>query len=48
MCDPILIAAILEELGYFDEEKRKDKKGEISDKKGNKDSLEDSGEEKQK
>ncbi len=29
MCDPVLIAAILEELGYFDEEKEKDKKDEV-------------------
>jgi len=29
MCDPVLIAAILEELGYFDENKEKDKKEEI-------------------
>ena len=28
MCDPVLIAAILEELGYFDEKKEKDKKDE--------------------
>ena len=26
MCDPVLIAAILEELGYFDEKKEKDEK----------------------
>lgn len=25
MCAPVLIAAILEELGYFDEKKEKDK-----------------------
>jgi hypothetical protein len=48
MGDPVLIAAILEELGYFDEEKQKDKKGEISDKEGSKDSLQESGEEDQK
>jgi hypothetical protein len=29
MCEPVLIAAILEELGYFDEEKEKDKKDEL-------------------
>lgn len=45
MCDPVLIAAILEELGYFDEKKGKDQKKEISDKEGNKDSPQDSGEE---
>ena len=26
MCDPVLIAAILEELGYFGEKKEKEKK----------------------
>jgi hypothetical protein len=31
MCDPVLIAAILEELGYFDEKKEKDKKDKIPD-----------------
>jgi hypothetical protein len=31
MCDPVLIAAILEELGYFDEKKENDKKGEVSE-----------------
>lgn len=30
MCDPVLIAVILEELGYFDEKKEKDKKDEVS------------------
>lgn len=29
MCDPVLIAAILEELGYFDEKKEKEKKEEF-------------------
>jgi hypothetical protein len=48
MCDPVLIAAILEELGYFDEEKGKDKTREISDKERNKDSLQDRGEKDQK
>ena len=47
MCDTVLIAAILEELGYFDEKKEKDKKREIMDKEGKKDSLQDSGEEEQ-
>ena len=45
MCDPVLTAAILEELGYFDEKKRKDKKREISDEEGKKDCVQDSGEE---
>ena len=43
MCDPVLIAAILEELGYFDNKKEKDKSSETSDKEGNKGSLQDSG-----
>ena len=30
MCDPVLIAAILEELGYFDDKKEKDRKAELS------------------
>ncbi len=45
MCDPVLMAAILEELGYFDEKKEKEKNREISDKEGNKDRVQDSGEE---
>jgi hypothetical protein len=48
MCDPAPIAAILEELGYFDEEKKKDKKREISDKERNKVGLQDDWEEDQK
>jgi hypothetical protein len=48
MCDPVLIAAILEALGYFDEKKKQDKNGKITDKERNKDSLKDSGEEDQK
>jgi hypothetical protein len=39
MCDPVLIATTLEELGYFDEKKEKDKKREISDMERNKDRL---------
>jgi hypothetical protein len=31
MCDPVLIAAILEELGCFDEKKEREKKREPSD-----------------
>ena len=42
MCDPVLIAPILEELGYFDEKKGKDKKREISDKEGNEDNMQNS------
>ena len=37
MCDPVLIAAILEELGYFDEKKEKDKKDQAEHEKTNKD-----------
>ena len=48
MCDPVLIAAILEELGYFDEKKEKDQKREIRDKERNKDRVPDSKEEGQK
>ena len=29
MCDPVLIAAILEELGFFDEKKEKDNTQEV-------------------
>ena len=47
MCAPVLIAAILEELGYFDEEKANSKQDEVSeaDIKGK---PEKSGEEEQK
>jgi hypothetical protein len=31
MCDPVLIAAILEELGYFNEKKKNGKKDEVSE-----------------
>jgi hypothetical protein len=31
MCDPELIAAILKDLGQFDEKKEKDKKDEVDD-----------------
>jgi hypothetical protein len=48
MYDPVLIAAILEELGYFDEKKEKDKRGEVRDEGGNKDNLQNSGEEDEK
>ena len=43
MCDLALIAAILEELGYFDEEKEKDKKDEVSDEECNKFNSRNSG-----
>jgi hypothetical protein len=45
MCDPVLIAAILEELGYFDEkdEKReKDKKQKVRDEGSGKEGLRES------
>ena len=49
MCDPVLIAAILEELGYFDEKdekKEKDKNKEVPDEARGKDNSKNSGEEK--
>ncbi len=48
MCDPVLIAAILEELGYFDEKKEKDKKDEARHEGSTKESSRNSGEKKQK
>lgn len=48
MCDPVLIAAILEELGYFDEKKEKDKKEEARDEEGTKESSEKDSEEETK
>jgi hypothetical protein len=45
MCDPVLIAAILEELGYFDEKKEKDKKDGVHDKGSGKDNSIYSGQE---
>ena len=48
MCDPKLIAAILEELGYLDDKKGKEKKEELRDKETDKDNSKNSGaEEKQ-
>jgi len=44
MCDPALIAAILEELGYLDNKKEKDKKDEVREKERNEDNLKNSGE----
>jgi hypothetical protein len=43
MCDPVLVAAILEELGYFDE-----KNEGVRDEGVSRDSLQNSGEELQK
>jgi hypothetical protein len=37
MRDPVLIAAILEELGYFDEKKEKNNKEEVRDEEHRKD-----------
>jgi hypothetical protein len=45
MCDPVLIAAILEELGYFDERKEKDKKHEVSDEESSEESSKNTVEE---
>lgn len=47
MPDPVVIAAILDELGYFDE-KREDKKDEVDDEGRKKVSLRNNGEEEQK
>ena len=43
-CDPVLIAAILEELGYFDEKKEKDRKGKVRGKESIEDNIQNSGE----
>jgi hypothetical protein len=48
MCDPVLIAAILEELGYFDDKKEKDKKDEVRGDRSHKDNKENSWKEQQK
>ncbi|HEX9666364.1 MAG TPA: hypothetical protein VGA95_07355 [Thermodesulfobacteriota bacterium] len=48
MCDPVLRAAIFEELGYFDKNKEKDKKDEIHDEQSKKDNLRNTGEEERK
>ncbi|MDA2921065.1 hypothetical protein MYX76_16510 [Desulfobacterota bacterium AH_259_B03_O07] len=45
MCDPEIIAAILEELGYLDEKKGKDKKDEVHDERSDKDNSKTRGEE---
>ncbi len=39
MCDPALITAILDELGYLDNKKEKDKKDEVREKERNEDNL---------
>lgn len=48
MCDPVLIATILEELGYFDEKKEKDGKREVHDEGRQEVKSKNSGEEDQK
>lgn len=45
MCDPVLIAAILNELGYFDEKKEKDNKEEAPDEEHISDNSKNSAEE---
>jgi hypothetical protein len=47
MCDQVLIAAILEELGYFDEKMEKDKKIEVDNERRNKVNSKNSWEEEQ-
>jgi hypothetical protein len=48
MCDPVLIASILEELGYFDEDKEKDKKDEVHPEQPTQDNSKNGAEEQQK
>ena len=48
MRDPVLIAAILEELGYLDEKIEKDRKEEVREEERIKDNSKNSGEEGQK
>jgi len=48
MCDPVLIAAILEELGYLDEKTEKDRKEEVREEGRKKDSSQNSREQEQK
>jgi len=48
MCDQELIAAILEELGYLDDKKEKDKKNEVNDERSNKNKSKNSGKEERK
>jgi hypothetical protein len=47
ICDPVLIAAILEELGDLDEKKTKDNKEQVREQRGNKDNVQNSREEDQ-
>ncbi|MGB7293337.1 MAG: hypothetical protein WBD99_14275 [Thermodesulfobacteriota bacterium] len=44
MCDPALIAAILEELGYFDD-KKEDEKDNVDQKEISEDNIKNSGDE---
>lgn len=48
MCDPVLVAAILEELGYLDEKIEKDKKGEVDTEQPKQDNSKHSRDEEQK
>ena len=48
MCDPVLIAEILEELVFFDENKEGDKKDKVHEKQRSEDSSKNSREEDQK
>ena len=43
MRDPVIIAAILEELGYFDEKKENDTKGEVDNEESKKGHSNNSG-----
>ncbi len=45
MCNPVLIAAILEELGYLDKKEEEDRKDEVCDEGNNKDNLKNNGRE---
>ena len=48
MCYPVLEAAILEELGFFGEQKEKDKHDEVHDERNSKESSKNSREEEEK
>ncbi len=48
MCDPELIAAILEELGYLDEKKKEDKKENVHEEGDMKEDTGKAGEREQK
>ncbi len=48
MCDPEIIAAILEELGYVDEKKKEDKKQDVHEEENIKKDTRNAGEREQK